>query len=538
MCTSKNGQDYIAKLKKRADFLLLDNKSIALEFISEVLEINISNNLEEIQKEYYELFGKDIDVKYIYEKKEITIRKENGEVEKCLVDCPKEKIIKDFELKSEDEFYNNILDKALNIKGDINKIFNNYFVQAKKDLKEINDIIFNCEKKLKNKEIDQYLKNKLDYFVSLNTDAKEEIMNFLCNDINDFIINDMSVRKLNNMYIFNRPYSCYKWGSYYNPQTNFSLEVKFFDLSAGDREPYKIYKSNKEEYYKYIEKYILDNKFVKELIDNISDNYLLQPRKEFLTQIFSTYERSEYMAFIALCTIQIEGLFSDYLKILDPKYKEGTITLVPKLNKIKENNFFYGYEYFTFEFPKLRNKMAHGENLNVTDIKRIADEALLDLRYVINLFNDKNLQPNVVLDILNNIVDINEATLKCIVLLFSNTYIEKYIFTDDKKNTIYEEYIRAIRNNILKAEFWEFFKEKLSKEGLNFSHYDINMDLYKVLNILRDISKKCYSKSDYRIIYDYCNKINIHIGKIEKERKEKYKKFEELMNSRTRNDKR
>lgn len=546
MCTSKNIFYYLAKLKKRDDFLLLDNRSIALGFISEVLGINISGNLEEIQKEYYEVFGKKVYAEHIYEEKEMPIHKDNGEIKIVLVDCIKETIIKDFELKSEDEFYNSILEKALHMKGgDIKDIFNSYFIQAVKDLKEINDIISKCEKKLKNKEIDQYLKNKLEYFVRLNTSAKEEIINFLCNDINNFIINDMSIisRKLNNVYMLNRPYSCYKYGSFYNPQENFSLQVKFFDLSAGNMEPYQIYKNNKEEYYKYIEKYILDNNFVKELIDNISYNYLLQPRKEFLIQIFNTYEREEYMAFIALCTIQIEGLFSDYLKILDPKYKEGTITLVPKLNKIKENNFFYGYEYFTFEFPKLRNKMAHGENLNIGNIKRIANEVLLDLRYVINLFNDRNLQPNVVLNILKNITDINEATLNCITLLFSNTYSEKYIFTNDRENVIYENYmekIKAIRANVLKAEFWEFFKEKLSKEDLNFSYYDINMinmDLHKLLNILRDIAKKCYSQSDYAIIYKYCNEINIHIGKIEKERKEKNKKFEEFMNSRIRNDK-
>jgi len=521
MCTIQEIWNYRSKLKQKNNFLVLDNKSIALDFISEILKININKSLEEIQKEFYEVFGKNIGVEYINEEKEFTIHKDNGLVEKCLVNCPKEKTIKEFKLQSEDEFYNSILENILDIKGDINKIFTNYFVQAMKDLKEIDDIISSCKKKLKNKEIDHYAKEKLKYFVNLNINAKEQIMNFLCNDINEFIINDMSPkkRKLYSGFIFNRPYSCYKYGTYFNPEINFSLKVKFFDLSAGNIEPYTIYKQNKEEYYNYIEKYIIDNKLVEELINSISDNYLLQCRKEFLIQIINTYTRAEYMAFIALSTIQIEGFFSDYLKIIDPKYKEGTSTLVPKLNRIKENNFFYGYEYFTFEFPKLRNKMAHGENLNGSNLKQIADEVLLDLRYVVNLFNDKNLPPNLVLDILNNVFDINEATLKCIILLFSNPYVEKYVFTDDEENTIYKEYIekiKAIRDNILKPEFWEIFKEKLIKKEIYFISYDINIDFNKLLNILRDIAKKCYSEDEYKIVFDYCKDISIYMGKIER----------------------
>lgn len=245
------------------------------------------------------------------------------------------------------------------------------------------------------------------------------------------------------------------------------------------------------------------------------------------------------MAFIALSTIQIEGLFSDYLQVVDDNYKKGNITLVPKLQKIKEKiDFFYGYEYFTFEFPKLRNKMAHGEKLNDSNIKHIAYEVLLDLRYVINLFNDKELEPNKVFNILNNERNINELTSECIILLYDNKYIEEYIFNNDRDNTIDEKYrekIEIIRKNILNDEFWDFFREKIDKGELN-SSYGIEIDLHKLLNKIRNIINDYYDKEEYKIVNSHCTKINRHLVDIEKKEEEKSKKLKELLNSNAKND--
>lgn len=532
MCKAKDIWDYIARLKKREDFLLLDNKSIALGFIDEVLGIDINKNSEEIQKNYYDVFGKDISAQYIYEEKEITIQKSNGEVEKSSCQCVKEKIIKDFEMQSDDEFYNSILENSLNIKGDIKGIFNKYYTQAMKDLRDINDTILECKKELNNNVIDQYLKNKLEYFIDLNVNAKEDIYKFLSDDINDFIINDISTisPKLNSIFI-HRPYSCYGFGKYYNPKANFSLKVKFFDLSAGDREPYMKY-NNKEEYYKYIEDYIEENRLVKYLLLDIRNNNLLYNRRKLLEELLNTYKRTEYMSFIALGAIQIEGLFSDYLKIIDPKYEEGTITLVPKLNRIKQNNLFYGYEYFTFEFPRLRNKMAHGELLNDNDIKHIANEVFLDLRYVIDLFKDKYLKPNMIFEVLEQIEDINESTLKCILALDNNVYSQKYIFSNSIESYIYEKYgksIDLIKINLLKSEFWRYFKEKLQKDELYIYYDNINLDLCNVLNKVRDITRDCYNSNDHEKLYSYCKEMNIYINKLNNKRKYENEKLKELI---------
>lgn len=540
MYTCEDIDNFIEKLKKNEDFLLLDNKAIALNFISDVLGVDTNKNLDEIQQEFYELLGKDIDAEHIYEKVEMTIKKNNGESKECLVNSPKEKIVKKFELKTEQEFYNYVLENVLYIKGSIIETFNNYFTQATKDLKEIDSIIQDCNKDLKNKNIDKYSKDKLTYFIELNTTAKEEIINFLCNDIKDIIIRDMYTKKFNIWgLLYNTPYQCYKAGNRYSNKRNFSLEVKFFDLRAGDREPYQLYNSDREKYYNYVEKYIVENEIVEELRYSTSNNYLLKHRKEFLSQIINTYTRADYMAFIALSAIQIEGLFSDYLQVVDNDYKKGNITLVPKLQKIKEKiDFFYGYEYFTFEFPKLRNKMAHGENLNDSNIKHIAYEVLLDLRYVINLFDDRELEPNKVFNILESERDINELTLQCIMLLDSNVDIEKYIFNKSRDCVIYEKYgkeINEIRKHILQDEFWDFFKEKIEKGEWSLN-YGIKMGFNKLLIKLRHIIKDNYSQSEYEAVDTHCTKININIGKIKKGRKEKRKKIKDLLNSNVNND--
>lgn len=237
------------------------------------------------------------------------------------------------------------------------------------------------------------------------------------------------------------------------------------------------------------------------------------------------------MAFIALSTIQIEGLFSEYLKILDPEYKEGTITLVPKLNRINEKKFFYGYEYFTFEFPRLRNQMAHGGVLEDDNIKQIADEMLMDLRYVISVFNDNELDPNIVFRIMDEEIELNERTLKGIGLLTCNEYIKRYIFTNEK---IYKSHIQKseeIRNNILNDKFWEYFKEIVSKYKFNekFILYGEFIDLKKTINVLRDISKEYYSNSDYKFIFDKCKEMNVLLGKLEKEKRDKNSKIQNLI---------
>lgn len=134
--------------------------------------------------------------------------------------------------------------------------------------------------------------------------------------------------------------------------------------------------------------------YIKQKVDSL---YCLQNRRQILHTIIDLFENEKYLVFMNLVVIQIEGLFYDmFLDANIQNRLDGQFDLFKKddlRKKLDKNGTNMEIEetvlYFKFYFNNLiRNKVAHGRNCFKEDeYEKVAYELLLDLQYVIHLFD-------------------------------------------------------------------------------------------------------------------------------------------------------
>lgn len=168
------------------------------------------------------------------------------------------------------------------------------------------------------------------------------------------------------------------------------------------------------------------NKYVQELEKHISEHqvldylrqktdglYCLQDRKNILNTIIDSFEHRNYIVFMNLVVIQIEGLFYDMCVDANIQNRlDGKFDLFEKddlKSKMEKNDTSMGLEeaalYFKFYFNSMiRNKVAHGRNcFKEEEYERISFELLLDLQYVIHLL-EKHSDTNEAVEYIKNTV--------------------------------------------------------------------------------------------------------------------------------------
>lgn len=132
--------------------------------------------------------------------------------------------------------------------------------------------------------------------------------------------------------------------------------------------------------------YITNYKVCEYIKINTTNNHILFNRKSVIDHSIELFEKQDYLNFINLITIQIEGLFFDICEELgnDPD-KISSHTLKPKLDYLSNKILFDEVSYFKFYFPLVRNKVAHGVFLTSNKLDVIAYETLLDLQFLVHL---------------------------------------------------------------------------------------------------------------------------------------------------------
>ena len=198
------------------------------------------------------------------------------------------------------------------------------------------------------------------------------------------------------------------------------------------------------------------NKYVRELKQHVSEHqvleylrqkidslYCLQDRKNVLNTIIDSFENQNYVVFMNLVVIQIEGLFYDMFVDANIQNRlDGQFDLFEKddlKSKMEKNDTSMGLEeaalYFKFYFNSMiRNKVAHGRNcFNEEEYERISFELLLDLQYVIHLL-EKHSDTNEAVEYIKN-------TVRWLEFSFSGQCTEKQI---------YEKLLNSLNGNVLK----------------------------------------------------------------------------------------
>jgi hypothetical protein len=426
-----------------------------------------------------------------------------------------ESIFQDTEYPKEEElFYKYILINYLNI---YSSPYNNFTLLLKKFQVFLNKVIDELEK-LENKIEDyekkdiltvegRYHKKHLKYYYEKNSEIKDNIIKFISIDIyhkayskcQDSVNTDLLIDKLGikNLIRVASPVSeFYKFKPQYIENFN-EFIYKFGFLPLGGIEKLMNFYKDDEEKFMNIIKGLIEN-ISQEIKDLISINHILSNRKEILETIFNHFNKNDYISINNMLPLQIEGLFYDFCILLGISEKSIEISsLNNKLEKIadksKDKNLsFWSYEYFTFKFPIIRNKVSHGRIFEANNELQ-AYYLLLDLYNVINLIIDDKIELNKYIQFLNDkITDekilklhnfkdlkvpdfykIDKIINKIIIRLKSDEF---YNFLSNKINTINLDDINDFKNNII------FLKVKCKNN--NFTK------LIKTLELKRNELKK------------------------------------------------
>lgn len=139
---------------------------------------------------------------------------------------------------------------------------------------------------------------------------------------------------------------------------------------------------------------------------------------------------------------QVEGLFDDYRQILGIAINKGIDGIGEKLEKLREKKKIAGYIYYAFDFPKLRNEIAHGKMIDITD--EIAFDIIMDIYYIVKLINAEDNPYNIWVKFFKNLPVMNDK--------------EGYILDYFKNNSLLPEHRLEILENYFAGKYNEIIK--------------------------------------------------------------------------------
>ena len=255
--------------------------------------------------------------------------------------------------------------------------------------------------------------------------------------------------------------------------------------------------SDKDAYLDAFNNMILSLQIVEKIEAIVRNNFYLENRKRVLLTALELFGSENYESFVYLIVPQIEGLFRVYLRLLgDNSYSVGMQEIA---KKIKEKENFFEFVYFAFDFSNLRNRIAHGDMIEVD--REQAYEVLMDTYWVIKEIDsdqrDYKLWFKLIENVLNNL-DLSEAireTLGYFVGLDAKKYMEllKRYFRDDFKREItwynlaaqVEKWDSMIRDRSFYEAMWnggalEVNDGSIEIEGKHFSVMKYNDRRFKI----------------------------------------------------------
>ena len=158
----------------------------------------------------------------------------------------------------------------------------------------------------------------------------------------------------------------------------------------------KIKESDKERYLALFKRYIDEHNILERILELVSNNYYLKNREKIIKEAVVLFNKRNYIPFTYLLVPQIEGLFDVYKNVLGINNNEKVNGLIEKLEQINEHKRIWGYIYYAFEFPVLRNDIAHGNIVEITS--EIAYDTLMDIFYLFQEIDSSQRQYKVMLN--------------------------------------------------------------------------------------------------------------------------------------------
>lgn len=494
--------NYIKKVTKE---LFNSNSFLEQDFIYEYGFETIARNL------LYKKFSLDD----VYKKSEVKLCEEFNKCEpgfqtQCLF----------YKWKSSDTFFKKLCVVYLNLSEEPRFKYNEYVRKYYDAIRYVKNNISYCNKEIEEcnkKNIDNAnYKRKLEYFIKLNEEYRKELDDFFINELKPLALEASKGNRMNLNYSLGFVSTAFTdpgifWHLYrHSPKQAFEVKLKFFNAPVMECEKFiALYNTDINEYRQALSSYIHDNKIIMIIEEILSQNYLLKERMDFLKRILVFYQADKQI-FIQLMAIQIEGLFNVYCDVVNTDIDTKKHTLYGKIEAInkKAEYSFYGFVYFSFDFPNIRNSIAHGHVIPSEDEEHLADEMLLDFFFVINMFEDNDLpifklinciethNDNEVKDVRDIILYLLDNDEKLLHKIFNGSFEEaaKYYFLETKYITflsnlksdeLIEEMVALYQDNecIAIIEWEKLSHDKVKKCILSFKNILMKYDDYKALGI-------------------------------------------------------
>ncbi|UYX55845.1 hypothetical protein M3Y14_33030 (plasmid) [Bacillus thuringiensis] len=249
----------IHKLIDEGLFFMVNKSMLARHFLKDVLEMNVFQlNIEEVTKEICE--------KYDYE----------------LTELPNEK----------EELFKFVAENIMGIKADQEpcQAFNYEVFLVMEDLKKINSMIQEYETKQQVKDIGRYEKLKYQYLVEKLNKAKNEVCDYMAENINSRVYKEIKIQGRKKQYkdlffshflndISNLPYPFRSNEEEYEMTVFAGLKYKFNHMTIKEYKELKInYIENKINFFDIVDTYINTNDFGSDILSIIEENHLLNKR--------------------------------------------------------------------------------------------------------------------------------------------------------------------------------------------------------------------------------------------------------------------
>ena len=305
-----------------------------------------------------------------------------------------------------------------------NYVFLNEILSA--DLRQIQANI-NRAKELNKDGIDENLSKKYIHFSNINKDARSEIAEFIARGLQSFVEEhrhiDYCGRKDDEglIMMFRWKYSYGVFSRYYDPDYDFSTETKVRGLNLPIletediiRHTIEMRRDNPEEYYKKMEEIISQHELLVVNSTLIEAHNVLRRRADIFKTLIELYSSEQWISFVALATLQVEGLFYDCCEILKEKDLGGTAgTLTEKVDKAFKGNaalMRYAHPYFKYDAPLLRNTIAHVGTVENTmeELKCMCIDLILDINAIVSWIYNLSRGKYTIIEMLYNDVKDSE----------------------------------------------------------------------------------------------------------------------------------
>jgi hypothetical protein len=350
--------------KFSGDIFNSDFRTLALRFLSEACETNFfSESFDKIKSQFF---------------------LEMGEEDKSM---------------TEEKFYAYVVNLFYGYDKEPGKVLLRSFQKATNELKEIDDRVQHIEgeidtikKSLINNDI-QIKIPVLRHFLELNLTAKNDVLRYLKEEIT----ND-SLSRSSSAYSQLFPFAGHSYNYAWNPKAyvvKFPTLItnKFLPLSIKKlREVRELFKNDRPSFKKFLSNYIAEEEIVFSIRHNITENHILQERADIINQALDAFESGNRILFASICVLIIEGILHDICILFGINENDLVgVGFQAKINHLRERlGLTLHYEYYSFQFRLLRNKIAHGL-MNGSESEEVADLLLLDLEDIIQITNSEKI---------------------------------------------------------------------------------------------------------------------------------------------------